>query len=242
MKKEDNGFYELPKLEKITWLEILLGILALLYISVPTIILLIICAIVKIMKIDVSPILITVIGVILYVGWTIRLCMLPGKRKPFAPKIKKKYVKYRFNVKDAYKKVTLEPDTDGEVMDSLYRNGALYFFADPDQDFINFVYNYFNDNFKIKDEHITIHTISRKAFLKHFSYYEDIRYKHQNIYVISYEDIGASTEALENLVKTDMNKYYCWSYFSDFGYLVDGKVFDKDYGTWYRYKGKANML
>lgn len=237
MGKRDNGYFELLCVNESGIRAVLLAILALCYIGLPIIVILIATTVLHVTGyLERIPMwIVMIVSAALFFGWVFWLVIStkdPNRTPLFENKKRKRYY---FNIPDAYKKVRIERLTDGDEMTGLYHDGAM-FFADKTEDFLNYTFNFLNDNKLILNNELNVYEISREDFLKRFSYYEPEYFQYDAIYVVPYSSINTTRAHFKDRDVYKIKDGFNWLYYHDYADLVDGIYSEYGFGIRFRYR------
>lgn len=140
---------------------------------------------------------------------------------------------YELKIPDADRYVKTRPITDETELIELEKTGGLHIRGEPDAEFKKFMYNLFTDYNIRKQENITICSIDRNLFLKHYSYYEEKYYEYTTLYVVPFDQLGTDWEGYLKKTKKNPNLFRSFGYLED---LLDGIYTEYDFGFRYRYR------
>ena len=127
--------------------------------------------------------------------------------------------KYPLRIPDADRYVRISPVT-----------------GEPDSGTRKFIYNFFTDFGLRKGEEITIRSIDRDLFLKHYSYYEEKYYEYTTLYVIPFDELGTDQEGYDKIKGRDPRYTNLFFNFGTFEDVLDGAYNEFDFGIRYRYR------
>ena len=141
--------------------------------------------------------------------------------------------KYRLRVTDADKYVHIVSLPGEDMMDELDRRGSLFFYHEPDPQFLKYVYNLFRDHGLLKGTDLTFYEITKEELFAHFTYFEKDYKAPDVMYVMPYDELNTDKEGFMEIKKKSVLFLY-FAYYTD---VLDGIV-NKPYGyVEYRYKG-----
>ena len=233
-------YYEFPFADNNTRLEIVFAVLVMIWLTLP---LILSCVVFVILadRLDtpVQKIMLIVACFALNFFWYWRIFWIADhKAKPL---IKFPNARYYLNDPEGYKKVTIEPMTDGKTMNRLYHDGGVFFNQDPDESKLNYIYNLLKDKGILTGDSLKIYVITKEDFLNNFTFYEPLSNRWEKLYVISYADLDLDRETFEQVRKSGSDPWYYWCSFSDFKDFVEGYVSGHG-GASYRYKEQAAQI
>jgi len=139
---------------------------------------------------------------LLFIGYGITIIIGINKRK--------KILNDFFKVKEAHKNINIIKTADEEILKSMYENSALTFVREINDEYLDFIYNWLNNQNVLKDKMLNLYVFNGKLIKKIYkinNYPDDI-----DFYCISLNDL--------NLKNIDENK------FSEGHLIVGSRWFD----------------
>ena len=144
--------------------------------------------------------------------------------------------KYPLRIPDADRYVRISPVTGEEELVKLEKTGGLTLRGEPDSGTRKFIYNFFTDFGLRKGEEITIRSIDRDLFLKHYRYYEEKYYEYTTLYVVPFDELGTDQEGYDKIKGRDPRYTNLFFNFGTFEDVLDGAYNEFDFGIRYRYR------
>ena len=148
--------------------------------------------------------------------------------------------KYPIRNEGADRFIHIEKLSDGDMMDELDRRGALFFYHEADAEFLEYLYNLFEDKKLLKSKELTFYEITKADLYSHFTYFESDYKAPKVMYVLPYDMLR--TEDRDGFRKVRSKYVTLFVFFVDYTDVLDGIV-TKPYGYCeYRYKGIRNNV